>query len=86
MFRFLRFVVIVNSQSGSCVQRVFRRAGFEGVATATAPLQNAVRRSWAVVMAVPGALVRNLLWGLDAERPAFFHEVRYLGYNIARSS
>ena len=40
----------------------------------------------AVVMAVPGALVRNLLWGLDAERPAFFQEVRYLGYNIAWSS
>ena len=40
----------------------------------------------AVVMAVPGTLVKNLLWSLDAKRPTFFQEVRYLGYNIAWSS
>ena len=38
----------------------------------------------AVVMAVPGALVKKLLWGLDGKRPTLLKEARYLGHNIAR--
>ncbi len=38
-------------------------------------------RADAVVVAVPGALVNNLLPGLDAERRAFFAGVRYVGHH-----